>query len=67
MLRAVLGIMVGALCISGCSFGPSQVGAAAFVNGTEIPVEQVQSQLTTVLAKEGDQARAQLAADHQLD
>lgn len=70
-LRAVLGIMVGALCISGCSFnpsfGPSQVGAAAFVNGTEIPVEQVQSQLTTVLAKEGDQARAQLAADRQLD
>ncbi|HEX2264243.1 MAG TPA: SurA N-terminal domain-containing protein [Pseudonocardiaceae bacterium] len=67
VLRAVLGIMVGALCISGCSSGPSQVGAAALVNGTEIPVEQVQSQLTMVLAKEGDQARAQLAADRQLD
>ncbi len=66
-LRAVLGIMVGALWISGCSSGPTQVGAAAFVNGTEIPVEQVQSQLTTVLAKEGAEARAQLAAAHQLD
>ncbi|MDQ4011513.1 MAG: SurA N-terminal domain-containing protein [Actinomycetota bacterium] len=66
-LRAVVGIMVGALWIGGCSSGPSQVGAAAFVNGTEIPVEQVQSQLTTVLAKEGAEARAQLAAAHQLD
>ena len=67
VVRAALGIMVGAACIGGCSFGPGQAGAAAFVNGTEIPVEQVQSQLTTVLTKEGDQARAQLAADHQLD
>ncbi|HEU0129060.1 MAG TPA: SurA N-terminal domain-containing protein [Pseudonocardiaceae bacterium] len=67
VLRTALGIMVGAACIGGCSFGPGQAGAAAFVNGTEIPVEQVQSQLTTVLTKEGDQARAQLAADHQLD
>ncbi|MGH3811627.1 MAG: SurA N-terminal domain-containing protein [Pseudonocardiaceae bacterium] len=66
-VRAAVGALVGALLISGCSSGPSQVGAAALVNGTEIPLEQVQSQLTTVLAKEGAQIRAQLVADQQLD
>ncbi|MGH3884087.1 MAG: SurA N-terminal domain-containing protein [Pseudonocardiaceae bacterium] len=65
--RAAVGALVGALLIGGCSSGPSQVGAAAFVNGTEIPLKQVQSQLTAVLDKEGPQARAQLVADHQLD
>ncbi|HSL07372.1 MAG TPA: hypothetical protein VK887_05260, partial [Pseudonocardiaceae bacterium] len=53
--RAALGTLVGALLIGGCSSGPSQVGAAAFVNDTEIPLKQVQSQLTTVLTKEGAQ------------
>jgi hypothetical protein len=65
--RAALGTVVGALLIGGCSSGPSQVGAAAFVNDTEIPLKQVQSQLTTVLTKEGAQVRDQLAAEHQLD
>jgi SurA N-terminal domain len=65
--RAALGIVVAALLIAGCDSGPSQVGAAAFVDGTEIPLKQVQSQLTTVLAKEGAQTRAQLVAGHQLD
>ncbi|MGH3753094.1 MAG: SurA N-terminal domain-containing protein [Pseudonocardiaceae bacterium] len=65
--RAAFGIVVGALLIGGCGAGPSQVGAAAFVNGAEIPVKQVQGQLTAVLAREGAQARAQLAADHRLD
>ncbi|HKR51019.1 MAG TPA: SurA N-terminal domain-containing protein [Pseudonocardiaceae bacterium] len=64
--RVALGALVGVLVI-GCGSGPSQVGAAAFVNGTEIPVEQVRNQLTSVLAKEGPQAREQLLADHQLD
>lgn len=64
---AAVGALVGALLIGGCGSGPSQVGAAALVNGTEIPLKQVQSQLTTVLAREGAQARAQLAAGHQLD
>ncbi len=66
-LWAAVGALVGALLIGGCGSGPSQVGAAALVDGTEIPLKQVQSQLTTVLAKEGTQARAQLAADRQLD
>ncbi len=65
--RAAFGIVVGALLIGACSAGPSQVGAAAFVNGTKISVKQVQDQLATVLAREGAQIRAQLAATHQLD
>ncbi|MGH8921657.1 MAG: hypothetical protein ACRD0H_25530, partial [Actinomycetes bacterium] len=64
--RIVLGALVGAL-LTGCGAGSSQVGAAAFVNDTEIPLEQVHSQLTAVLAKEGPQTREQLVADHQLD
>ena len=55
------------LLIGGCSFGSSQLGAAAFVDGTEIPLEQVHGQLVTVLAKEGAQARSQLEEGHQLD
>jgi hypothetical protein len=65
--RAAFGTVVSALLVGGCSAGPSQIGAAAFVNDTEIPLTQVQGQLTTVLAKEGAQASAQLVADHQLD
>ncbi|MGH3886361.1 MAG: SurA N-terminal domain-containing protein [Pseudonocardiaceae bacterium] len=64
---AIVCAVSGALLIGGCSSGPSQVGAAAFVDGTEISLKQVHSQLTTVLTKEGAQTRAQLAADHQLD
>lgn len=55
------------LLIGGCGFGSSQLGAAAFVDGTEIPLEQVHGQLMTVLAKEDPQVRAQLEAGHQLD
>ena len=51
--------------MSGC--GVSQLSAAALVGGTEIPVDQVHHQLVSVLNKEGPQARAQLAAGHQLD
>ncbi len=65
--RIALGALVGALLIGGCSAGPSQVGAAALVGGTEIPLKQMQSQLTTVLAKESPQVRDQLAADGLLD
>jgi hypothetical protein len=67
VLRAAGGVAVAALLIGGCSLGSSQLGAAAFIDGTEIPLDQVHSQLVTVLAKEGPQARAELAAGHQLD
>jgi len=64
---AAAGIAAVGLLIGGCGFGSSQLGAAAFVDGTEIPLEQVHGQLMTVLAKEGPQVRAQLEAAHQLD
>jgi hypothetical protein len=56
-----------AFLLGGCGWGPSQLGAAAFVDGTEIPVQQVHHQLVAVLDKEGPQTRAQLVAGHQLD
>ncbi|MGH3688184.1 MAG: hypothetical protein ACRDRU_27490 [Pseudonocardiaceae bacterium] len=69
-MRSVLrvaGVAVAVLLIGGCSLGSSQLGAAAFVDGTEIPLDQVHSQLVTVLDKEGPRARAELTAGHQLD
>ncbi|MGB8962241.1 MAG: hypothetical protein WCC38_09835 [Pseudonocardiaceae bacterium] len=63
----VVGVAAVGLLIGGCGLGPSQLSAAAFVNGTEIPLDQVHGQLLTVLAKEPAQARAQLEAGHQLD
>jgi SurA N-terminal domain len=66
-LRTAAGVAVAALVFGGCGLGSSQLGAAAFVDGTEISVDQVHDQLVTVLTKEGQQTRAQLAADRQLD
>lgn len=69
--RAVLGVavgtVVGVLLIGGCGAGPSQLTAAAIVGDTEIPRKQVHGQLATVLAREGAQTRAELAAAQQLD
>lgn len=66
--RVVVGALAAVLLVGGCSnAGPSQVGAAAIVGTTGIPVERVQSRLDTVLTKEGDQTRAQLVAGRQLD
>lgn len=59
------GALAAAVLITGC--GANQFGAAAFVNGTEIQVDQVHNQLVSVLDKEGPQARAQLVAGQQLD
>jgi len=66
VLSAVAGIAAAGLLVGGCGLGPSQLGAAAFVDGTEIPLEQVHSQLARVLTKEGPQVRAELEASHQL-
>jgi hypothetical protein len=66
--RVTVGTLAAALLIGGCSSsGPSQLGAAAIVGDTTIPIEQVQAQVDTVLAKEGEQTRAQLVAGRQLD
>jgi hypothetical protein len=59
------GIAAVAVLIGGC--GSSQLSAAAFIGGTEIPLYQVHDQLVTVLNKEGPQARNQLVAGRQLD
>lgn len=58
---AIVGMLVG------CGSGPSQIGAAALVGGTVIPVDRVQQQLDIVLTKEGEQAKTQLVAGSQLD
>ncbi|MGH3855809.1 MAG: hypothetical protein ACRDR6_20450 [Pseudonocardiaceae bacterium] len=64
--RAVAGVVAGGLLVGGCGVGSSQLGAAAFVGSTVIPQERVHDQLVAVLAKEGPQDRAELAAAHQL-
>jgi len=66
VLRAAAGVAVAGLLVGGCGFGSSRLGAAAFVDGVEIPTAQVHGQLMTVLAKESPQVRAQLEAGHQL-
>jgi hypothetical protein len=60
--------------IGGCGFGGfsqlsgfGHLGAAAFVDGTEIRLDQVHDQLVAVLDRAGPQIRAQLVAGHQLD
>lgn len=58
---AAVGLLVG------CGSGPSQVGAAAIVGDTAVSLEQVQERLSTVLVKEGPEAKAQLVAGAQLD
>lgn len=64
--RAAAGIAAVGLLIGGCGIGSSQLGAAAFVDGTEISLAQVHDQLMTVLANQDPQVRAELAATHQL-
>lgn len=65
---AVLAVAALALgLLAGCGTGPSQVGAAAIVGDRTVPLDQVQQQLNTVLAKEGPEAKAQLVAGNQLD
>ncbi|HEY6422422.1 MAG TPA: SurA N-terminal domain-containing protein [Pseudonocardiaceae bacterium] len=70
-VRTAVGAAAGALAVvllvGGCGAGPRQLSAAAIVDGTEITIGQVQGQFDTVLAREGQQAKAQLAAGHQLD
>ncbi len=53
--------------LAGCGSGPSQFNSAAIVGERGVPLDQVQQQLDTVLAKEGPEAKAQLEAGDQLD
>jgi hypothetical protein len=61
----LVGTVVAGVLIGGC--GSGQLSAAAFVDDSEIRMDQLHDQLVAVLNKEGPQARAQLVAGHQLD
>ena len=65
--RAAVGVTVGLLVVTGCGSGPNQLGAAAIVGQTVIPVERVQSQLDAALARLDREQRAQLVQGRQLD
>ncbi|SDX55699.1 SurA N-terminal domain-containing protein [Saccharopolyspora shandongensis] len=64
--RLLASIAAAGLLLAGCGSGPSQVGAAAIVGETRIPVSDVQSWFGEVLAKEPD-LKPQLQQQGQLD
>ena len=57
--RVLVAITAVGVVISGCGAGPSQVGSAAIVGSTAVPLDTVQSRLDAALAK--PEAVAQLA------
>lgn len=61
------GSVAVAALLAGCGSGPTQAGAAAIVGDTRIPVDAVQQQVQDVLAREGEEVRAQVAADATFD
>lgn len=66
--KAAVGVLAVAVLIGGCgTSGVTRAGTAAFVGAAVISTEQVQTQLRTVLDKEGEQVRAELVAGRQLD
>jgi hypothetical protein len=58
--RALAVVATVGVVVSGCGAGPSQVGSAAIVGTTAVPLEQVQSRLDVALGK--TDAVEQLAA-----
>jgi hypothetical protein len=58
--RALAAVATVGVVISGCGSGPSQVGSAAIVGSTAVPLDQVQSRLDVALGK--TDAVAQLSA-----
>lgn len=51
-LRSLAGLTAAGLLLAGCGSGPSQVGAAAIVGNTRIPVTDVQNWYTAIMRKE---------------
>ncbi|MEV4731259.1 SurA N-terminal domain-containing protein [Saccharopolyspora sp. NPDC049426] len=64
--RLFASLVVAGVLLSGCGSGPSQVGAAAIVGDQRIPVTEVQSWFSEVLAKEPE-LRPQLREQGQYD
>lgn len=65
--RAVAVAAVAAGLVAACGSGPSQLGAAAIVGDTTVPLDEVQSRLHSILEKEGPEAKAQLVQGGALD
>lgn len=57
---------VGLLVVTGCGSGPNQLGAAAIVGQTVIPLQRVESQRDTALARLDRAQRAQLVQGRHL-
>jgi hypothetical protein len=49
--RVLVAVAAVGVVVSGCGSGPSQVGSAAIVGSTAVPLDQVQSRLDAALAK----------------
>lgn len=64
--RLFASLAVAGVLLSGCGSGPSQVGAAAIVGDQRIPVSDVQSWFSEVLAKEPE-LKPQLRQQGQFD
>ncbi|MBB5153591.1 hypothetical protein BJ970_001125 [Saccharopolyspora phatthalungensis] len=64
--RLLASIAAAGLLLAGCGSGPNQVGAAAIVGDTRIPVTEVQTWFDEALAKEPD-LKPQLREQGQLD
>jgi hypothetical protein len=58
--RLLAAVAAVGVVVSGCGSGPSQVGSAAIVGSTAVPIDQVQSRLDVALGK--TDALAQLAS-----
>lgn len=54
-----------ALLVAGCGTGPSEIGSAAIVGDTVLPLEQVQQRLDVVLKKEPEAQK--MHDEHKLD
>ncbi|WP_370944669.1 hypothetical protein AB5J62_36900 [Amycolatopsis sp. cg5] len=62
--RALVAVLAGCLLLAGCGSGPSQVGAAAIINGRTISVDDVQRLIDKAVKEQP--AAQQLAQQHKL-
>lgn len=62
--RTLVAVLAGCLLLAGCGSGPSQVGAAAIINGRTISVDDVQRLIDKAVKEQP--AAQQLARQHKL-
>lgn len=63
--RALVAVGAGAFLLAGCGSGPNQAGAAAFVGGTAISLDDVQQVIDKAVSEQP--FGRQLAAQHKVD